>query len=188
MISFLSLVHYPEQCFNSVNRPAALHNILRICPSLAQILINTYQRPVRLIIPGSGGLMSTEGTTQGDPLAMAMYALAVTPLIHHLRSSDPAVSQVWYADDATGVRGKCAALRKWWDTLSQLGPLFGYIPNTSKTYLVVKDKYVAAARHVFSGTGVVISADGQDIWVLRLVIEIILLLMSLLRFRLGAMM
>ena len=149
-----------SNAFNSVNRQAALHNILRICPSLAQILINTYQRPVRLIIPGSGGLMSTEGTTQGDPLAMAMYALAVTPLIHHLHSSDPAVSQVWYADDATGV-GKCAALRKWWDTLSQLGPLFGYIPNASKTYLVVKDKYVAAARRAFSGTGVVISADGQ---------------------------
>ena len=93
---------------------------------------------------------------------MAMYALAVTPhfSIHHLRSSDPAVSQVWYADDATGV-GKCTALRKWWDTLSQLGPLFGYIPNASKTYLVVKDKYVAAARCAFSGTGVVISADGQ---------------------------
>ena len=149
-----------SNAFNSVNRQAALHNILRICPSLAQILINTYQRPVRLIIPGSGGLMSTEGTTQGDPLAMAMYALAVTPLIHHLHSSDPAVSQVWYADDATGV-GKCAALRKWWDTLSQLGPLFGYIPNASKTYLVVKDKYVAAARLAFSGTGIVISADGQ---------------------------
>ena len=127
---------------------------------LAVIVINTYQRPVRLIIPGSGGLMSTEGTTQGDPLAMAMYALAVTPLIYHLHSSDRAVSQVWYADDATGV-GECAALRKWWDALSQLGPLFSYIPNASKTYLVVKDKYVAAARRAFSGTGVVISADGQ---------------------------
>ena len=65
--------------------------------------------------------MSREGTTQGDPLAMAMYALFVTPFIHHLRSSDPTVSQVWYADDATGV-GKCAALRKWWDTLPSLNP------------------------------------------------------------------
>ena len=105
--------------------------------------------------------MSMEGTTQGDPLAMAVYTLAVIPLIRHLRSSDPAVSQVWYADDATGV-GKCTALRKWWDTLSQLGPLFDYVPNASKTYLVVKDKYAAAAaRRAFSGTGIFISTDGQ---------------------------
>ena len=84
--------------------------------------------------------------------------LAVTSLICHLHSSDPAVSQVWYADDAIGV-GKCTALRKWWDTLSQLGPLFGYVPNASKTYLVVKDKYAATARRAFSG--IVISTDGQ---------------------------
>ena len=101
-----------SNAFNSVNRQAALHNILRLCPPLAQILINAYQHPVRLIIPGSGGLVSTEGTMQGDPLAMAMYGLAVNLLICHLRSSDPAVSQVWYADDATGV-GKYTALRKW---------------------------------------------------------------------------
>ena len=101
--------------------------------------------------------MSTEGTMQRDPLAMAIYAFAVTPLIRHLRSSDPTVSQVSYA---TGV-GKCIALRKWWDTLSQLGPLFAYVPNASKTYLVVKDKYTAAARRAFSGTGIVISTDGQ---------------------------
>ena len=55
--------------------------------------------------------MSTEGTTQGDPLVMAMYTLAVTPLIHHLGSSDPAFSQVWYANDATGV-GVCTAFWK----------------------------------------------------------------------------
>ena len=97
--------------------------------------------------------MSTEGTTQGDPLAMAMYALVVTPLIRYLCSSDPAVSQVWYADDATGVN-KCTVLRKWWDTLSQLGPLFDYVFNASKTYVVVKDNYVAAARHAFSGTSI----------------------------------
>ena len=89
-----------------------------------------------------------------------MYTLAITPLIRHLSSSDPAVSQVWYVDDATGV-GKCTALWKQWDTLSQLGPLFGYVPNASTIYLVVKDKYAAAARHAFPGTGIVISTDEQ---------------------------
>ena len=86
-----------------------------------------------------GGLMSTEGTTQGDPLIVAMYTLAVTPLIHHLRSSDPTISQICYANDATGV-GKCAALRKWWDT---------FPANASKMYLVVKDKYVCCSCQAY---------------------------------------
>ena len=59
--------------FNSVNRQAALHNILQLYPPFAQILINTYQHTVCLIISGSGGLVSTKGTIQGDCLAMAMY-------------------------------------------------------------------------------------------------------------------
>ncbi len=46
---------------------------------------------------------SSEGTTQGDPLAMAMYALAVKLLIERLQLEAPNVKQVWYADDATGV-------------------------------------------------------------------------------------
>ena len=47
-----------SNAFNSVNRQAALHNILRLCPQLARILINTYQSPVCLIIPGRGSLVS----------------------------------------------------------------------------------------------------------------------------------
>ena len=39
-------------------------------------------------------LYSSEGTTQGDPLAMPMYALATIPLIKKLQSVD--VKQVWY--------------------------------------------------------------------------------------------
>ena len=66
-----ALIVDASNAFNSVNQQAALHSILRFCPPLAQILINTYQHPVRLIIPGSGSLMSTEGTMQGYPLAMA---------------------------------------------------------------------------------------------------------------------
>ncbi len=67
--------------FNSINRQAALHNISVICPSLARVLSNTYKAPVRCVIQGEGEVSSPEGTTQGDPLAMAMYALAVKPLI-----------------------------------------------------------------------------------------------------------
>ena len=37
-----------------------------------------------VFITGEGELSSTEGTTQGDALAMATYALAVTPLIQVL--------------------------------------------------------------------------------------------------------
>ena len=51
-----------------------------------------------------------EGTTQGDPLAMAMYALAVKPLIGKLKSDAPNMKQVWYADDATGANS-CDDLR-----------------------------------------------------------------------------
>ena len=83
-----------SNAFNSINRKAALHNINVSCPSLAQVLINTYRAPVRLFITGSGEISSTEGTTQGDPLAMSIYALAITPLINQLRSHYPDVPGV----------------------------------------------------------------------------------------------
>jgi hypothetical protein len=103
--------------FNSINRQTALHNISVICPSLVKVLHNTYQSPVRCVIPGSGEVSSSEGTTQGDPLAMAMYALAVRPLIDSLQSNSPTVKQVWYTDDATGA-ASCSELRAWWDDLN----------------------------------------------------------------------
>ena len=59
--------------FNLVNCLAALHNISVLCPSFSTILRNTCGAPIRLFVTGEGELASTEGTTQGDPLAMAMY-------------------------------------------------------------------------------------------------------------------
>ena len=72
--------------FNSLNRQAALRNIRHLCPPLSKILINTYREDVRLFIDGET-LLSQEGTTQGDPLAMAMYATAVNPLMHRLKQN-----------------------------------------------------------------------------------------------------
>ena len=139
--------------FNSLYRKAALHNISIIYPSLAHTLVNTYRAPVRLFITGSGEIASTEGTTQGDPLAMAMYALAITPLIDQQRASCPEVQQAWYADDATGA-STCRGLRQWWNELAGGGPSFGYYPNASKTYLVVKEEHEESAKEVFADTDV----------------------------------
>ena len=70
-------------------------------PGDEHVLINFYRSPSRICMNGDGcfELLSQEGTTQGCPLAMAMYALALVPLSKQLQ---PLCKQVWYADDATG--------------------------------------------------------------------------------------
>ena len=79
-------------------------------------------------------MLSEEGTTQGDPLAMPMYALGVVPLIKTL--SDDFVKQVWYADDATAC-GSLPDIHRWWNELTSIGPTYGYFPDQSKTGLIV---------------------------------------------------
>ena len=75
---------------------------------------------------GSESFLSLEGTTHGDPLAMAMYALASVPLIHRVATAD--TTQTWFAEDAT-AGARLAALREWWDNLSAVRPNYGYFPE-----------------------------------------------------------
>jgi hypothetical protein len=150
-----------SNAFNTINRQAALHNIGIICPSLSRVLNNTYQAPVRLFVTGGAEIESSEGITQGDPLAMAMYALAVTPLIRKLRSHEPTVKQVWFADDSSGG-GKIISLRRWWQCVLSVGPLMGYFPNPSKTHLVVKSEFEEEAIKVFEGTGIKVTSEGHE--------------------------
>ena len=49
----------------------------------------------------------------------------------------------------------------WWDQISSLGPPFGYFPNASKTWLVVKEQYLMHAQMLFANTCVNITADGR---------------------------
>ena len=66
--------------FNSLNRRVALLNRFQLCPPLATIVTNTYRSASSLFIDGTS-LLSQEGTTQGDPLAMPMYAISVVLVI-----------------------------------------------------------------------------------------------------------
>ena len=156
-----------DNAFNRLNRAVALHNIRYTCPPLATILTNIYRAPSRLFVTGGMVLSSEEGTTQGCPLSMAMYALSAVPLINKCQSvlsTDdlPRAMQVWYADDAA-AGGDLKPLRKFWDILVQHGPAYGYFPKPSKTFLVVKTECRAAATEEFEGTGVQITEDGDDL-------------------------
>ena len=147
-----------SNAFNSLNREAALHNIQHLCPTLSTILINCYREATELFVDGIV-LYSEEGTTQGDPLAMPMYALATIPLINQL--GDPSnIIQVWYADDAS-VAGGLASIRSWWDKLSSIGPAFGYFPNATKTWLITKDSLLDKANEIFHDTEVRITSQGR---------------------------
>ena len=85
-----------NNAFDSLNRKVALLNT--IVSITCHYTYNTYRENASLFIDGDT-LFSQEGTTQGDPLAMAMYAITTVPLIEKLQSTN--TKQVWYANDAT---------------------------------------------------------------------------------------
>ena len=95
---------------------------------------------------------SQERTTQGDPLAMPMYALAT---IRKLKTSVSDVNHVWYAD------GQVSHLREWWDQINALGPKFGYFTNARKIWLVTKEECCSAAVAAFADTGVRVTSEGR---------------------------
>jgi hypothetical protein len=156
-----------DNAFNRLNRRAALHNVQQLCPSLSTFLTNHYQSPSDLIVANHPSepviLSSEEGATQGDVLAMAKYAVGIKPLIMALAQCVPVdvCKQSWYADDSNAA-GRLRALKKWWDTLTELGPKYGYFPKSAKTILLVKDPSLAStANALFKGSGVQIRLDGH---------------------------
>ena len=83
------------------------------------------------------------------------------PLIRAIRPDDGDGVQSWYADDGQAV-GRFEMLRRWWDKLERLGPLYGYYPRAVKTVLVVKRAdQRQAAEEAFSGTGIRIAGTGD---------------------------
>ena len=108
-----------SNAFNNLNRQVAFSNISVNCPAILPVLANTYRQPSFLFVGGEV-LISKEGTTQGDPLAMPMYAIATVPLLTYVSIKE--TTQVWYADNA----GKLNFLGQWWNKLNTFGSSFGY--------------------------------------------------------------
>ena len=122
-----------------------------------------YQAPSRLFIFGGRELKSREGTTQGDPIAMFVYAIATIPLIVRHVNEDPSeekVKSAGYADDLFGA-GKIKELKRLWLFIKNEGPKYGYFQQEHKTWLIVKPEFVSEANRVFSVTEVNITTYGR---------------------------
>ena len=148
--------------FNSMNRNVMLHNIKQLCPAIYMYSYNCYSTHARLFVLGGQELASKEGTTQGDPTAMALYGLGLIPFMDKISENiDASTSkQVAYADDLTGG-GKLHTLRLWWDAVLQHGPKYGYYAEPSKSWLIVKQENLEEATKIFENSGVKITAQGK---------------------------
>ena len=96
-----------------------LHNIAVKCPEINRYVQNCYGKPSKLfIVDGKQNgnkciLYSEEGTAQGDPVAITMYALGLSVLQSELKHEITNVKSVAYADDYVGA-GSLQGLKKWW--------------------------------------------------------------------------
>ena len=75
-------------------------------------------------------IRSEKGTTQGDPLSMLFYGVALLPLIKKLHN--PTKHKLsFYADDAAAC-GKFDDLKQWLQQVVDEGPKYGYYPKPKK--------------------------------------------------------
>ena len=67
---------------------------------------------------------------------------------------------VAYADDFT-AGGTVKDLKYWWERLCELGPKFGYYPEASKTWLIVKNDFYEMANTTFKSTKINVTSNGK---------------------------
>ena len=137
-----------SNAFNTLNREAVMHNIGILCPTLTTFVQNTYRQLAHLILSDRSTITSEEGTTQGDPTAMTMYALGLVALQEIISLKNTRAKYVAYADDLIEA-GDIKALRKWWDNITQHGPPLGYKPNAAKPSLIVKNEHKELAENIY---------------------------------------
>ena len=102
-------------------------------------------KPYRLFMTGGKDILSNEGTIQGDPIAMGMFALGLMPLLTSIISINTGnLIHVAFANGLTGV-DKIHELIEWWKNVLHYGPYLGYYVNELKLWLIIKEEYIEIA-------------------------------------------
>ena len=96
---------------------------------------------------------------------MAIYGIGVTPLNNMLieilsNECSADVNVMAYTDDFSAA-GNLKDLRRWWSVLTEIGPKFGYYPEPTKTWPIVKPCASEKVESVFFGTKIKITTEGR---------------------------
>ena len=127
--------------FNNLNGKFLLHNIKFICSEIATYVYNFYSVLARLVIRGGLEFTSREGSTQGDPFGMAIYAIRITPIVDMMlvAMQNDHSKMVGFADNVTASRN-LEALRS---------PNYGYYSQFTKSWLIFKENKLVEVVQLF---------------------------------------
>ena len=143
-------------------RKVLLHDIKFICLEIATYASNCYLVPGRLFVNGGLGLTSCEGSMSDHPLGIAIYAIGITPILDMMlvAMQNDRSKMVEFKNYVTASRN-LEARRRWWDILMQISQNYGYYPQPTKSWLIIKEKKVKEAVRVFEATIIQISTEGK---------------------------
>jgi Reverse transcriptase (RNA-dependent DNA polymerase) len=119
--------------FNAVSRAEILERVCEHAPPVARFVHAIYGgQPY--VVTGRTLLLSRQGTQQGDPLGMLLFALAIQHLILCAQSECDLELNLWYADEGTLV-GSIAEVAKAYQILKDDGPKYCFSLVPHKTSL-----------------------------------------------------
>ena len=140
-----------DNTFNSFSRIQMMWNVRHARPAGTWFAFNCYKHWSFLMVcePGScssATIYSKEGVPQGGPFVMVMYDAIGT-----LRIQKQAIDAYhsWYEDDSSVV-GRFPDLKRICLAMCMWGVSYGYIPNSSKTKIIVPEHRLAAAQQYFN--------------------------------------
>ena len=128
-------------------------------PRASRFAFNCYRHFPQLVIRVPGDrtpkiILSKQGVTQGDPMAMPLYGISVAVLAEQVKRKFPSPMQVWYSDDFSATASGKAA-RPLMKRLGEIGPSRGVFPEPAKSqYIWPAQVTEAAARAATKGTTV----------------------------------
>ena len=88
-----------------IDRYIMIHEVRKTMPDIARWVESMYGVEALLNF-GDSVIVSSCGVHQGDPLASSLFSLALHPLVIHLATEIPNLTEnAWFLDD--GVLGGC---------------------------------------------------------------------------------